>query len=440
MRQIAALSILIISVLAVAFFVRVAAAHWWQARVPQDERFGFGDSESYWVLAQTIVRGEPYSYGEGRQVFRTPGYPLLLAALMAVAGDDPPVIWARYVGAGFGSLAVALTMVLAGLLFDTRTAVIAGTMAALYPGAVAASVFILSEAPFCPLMLLQLLCWSAATRQTGRCRIAMLAGCGGLAAGMATLVRPSWFLFTPLAAAWALIAYNQRRRQLRICLIMLTVLAACMAGWWLRNYRVTGRFVPTTLQVGASLYDGLSPTATGASEMSFVTRFRNEQMLADAHATEPLESTFEYRLDRRMRQAAKTWAQEHPGRVVELMAVKFVRLWSPFPHAPEMQTWKIRLAVFLGYTPLLILGLWGIASFWRRGWPYALCLGPAVYVTCLHVVFVSSIRYRHPAMLALIVLSAGIAAQQVTWGRSCEASSDSHETDRDTEVARNSEH
>jgi hypothetical protein len=36
-----------------------------------------------------------------------------------------------------------------------------------------------------------------------------------------------------------------------------------------------------------------------------------------------------------------------------------------------------------------------------------LCCLPAVYLTLLHVVFVSSLRYRDPAMLALLALAAG---------------------------------
>jgi hypothetical protein len=64
------------------------------------------------------------------------------------------------------------------------------------------------------------------------------------------------------------------------------------------------------------------------------------------------------------------------------------------------------LALLLTYTPLIVLAPVGLWRFRHLGWPIWLCLLPAIYLTSLHVVFVSSIRYRGPAMLPLIVLGA----------------------------------
>jgi hypothetical protein len=36
-------------------------------------------------------------------MLRTPGYPLILAAMMRVVGDDPAATWARALGAVMGT-------------------------------------------------------------------------------------------------------------------------------------------------------------------------------------------------------------------------------------------------------------------------------------------------------------------------------------------------
>jgi hypothetical protein len=140
----------------------------------------------------------------------------------------------------------------------------------------------------------------------------------------------------------------------------------------------------------------------------FVERQQRQEALAHA----PLIGTFEERLDRRLRDASISWSKENPGRVVELAAIKFVRMWSPLPNAAEFQNWFFRLAVLFGYTPLMIGGIWGAIRYFRRGWPYMLCIAPAIYLTLLHLIFVSSIRYREPAMLSLAVLAAGVICER----------------------------
>ena len=124
-------------------------------------------------------------------------------------------------------------------------------------------------------MLLQLAFGSRPTRHgesfphsgAGTGKALLLASAAGLAAGAATLVRPSWILFTPIAAVVIVLLNHARLKHAGMGLAMLAAMTLVLAPWWARNARLTGHFTPTTLQVGASLYDGLSPYATGASDM-----------------------------------------------------------------------------------------------------------------------------------------------------------------------------
>lgn len=92
-------------------------------------------------------------------------------------------------------------------------------------------------------------------------------------------------------------------------------------------------------------------------------------------------------------------------------------MWNVWPNEPQFRRLPIRLGVLCTYVPLLVLGVWGAVRYVRRGLPYLLCLLPAVYLTLLHMVFVSSIRYRIPPMLLLIVLGSGVVC---SWWRGAE--------------------
>jgi 4-amino-4-deoxy-L-arabinose transferase-like glycosyltransferase len=409
-------------ILLLALGVRIGSGYWWQSRLPAGTRFRFGDSEAYWDMGKGLAQGKPLQYGRLRnfRIFRTPGYPVLLAGLFRLCGDgrdaahQPPVICGRMLSAVLGTLTVALVGLLAHLLLGSRPALVAGLLVAVYPEAIALSTFVLSEAPFCPLMVLHLVAWTLAWQATDFKQRVSWSFAGGIAAGLATLMRPSWLLFLPFAVPIGLAFYAERPKQLVIAAAMLLGLCLTMLPWWIRNYQIAGRFVPTTLQVGASLYDGIGPQATGTSEMSFVQGFVREQVAADDAATnsgEPLEGIFEDRLDRRMQMAAAQWGQQNPGRVLALAGIKFLRMWSPLPNANEFQSTLLRLILAVTYTPAILLAVLGLWRFARRGWPFLLCFLPAVYFTVLHCVFVSSLRYRQPAMLVLIVLAVAAITQ-----------------------------
>src|SRR5690606_777594 len=69
---------------------------------------------------------------------------------------------------------------------------------------------------------------------------------------------------------------KDRTSRAKLSMISVAALVVVMLPWWVRNAAITGYFVPTTLQVGASLYDGLSPNADGSSDMRYVSEFETE--------------------------------------------------------------------------------------------------------------------------------------------------------------------
>lgn len=411
-RQLAA------AVLVLALGVRIVGAIWWEQRLArQNQVFDFPDSESYCHLAKRLAHGESFEFGPDGKIFRTPGYPMLIAPGYWLEGTDPPRWWLRGLGIALGVATVAAAMALARQLFGERAALLAGLFIAFDVGAVSLSVFALSEAPFCPLMLIHLWLWAASwqAEESGlsRNRGLTLAFAGGVVAAIATMMRPSYLLFVPFASVLGCLWFRPITRHVKLAAIMLLGLSAAMSPWWIRNAMISGEFVPTTLQVGASLYDGISPEANGASDMRFVPPFTQKQREQDAAAVEPPVGTFESRLDRSLKNASIAFAKENPRRVVELAGIKFLRIWSPWPNAAELGGGLLRLATALTYLPILMLGIAGLIRF--RSMPFAwLCFVPAVYFTSLHVIFVSSLRYRQPAMLAVAVLAGAMLA---TWLR-----------------------
>ena len=98
----------------------------------------------------------------------------------------------------------------------------------------------------------------------------LVAFAAGAAAGAATLAKPS---FAVLSRRTRLLAGRVRWPDDRPSfkdafwsgLLILIGIVLVMSPWWIRNARTYGRFVPTSVWFGASLYDGLNPNATGAA-------------------------------------------------------------------------------------------------------------------------------------------------------------------------------
>jgi 4-amino-4-deoxy-L-arabinose transferase-like glycosyltransferase len=420
-------------VLVVALVARLLAAVVLQSFVQKlgpDRLCLFDDANYYWLLARTIRQGIEYQIIEwgtiSHKALRTPGYPLFLAACQAVFGEWPLAV--RLVQAVLGMLSVGLIYLLTLRLGPSmrlpssggdwlRAAPLAAaTLAAINPYYVAIAELLLSEALFMPLMLATL--WGMAIlwrihdepdRLTSahRALISILVGAAG---GAAILTRPSFALFMPFALICWLIASAASRDRilltsaLRNALLIVAGLTLIMTPWWVRNAQTYGRFIPTSIWLGASLYDGLNPKATGASEMSFL-------------AGPDLRSLDEINQDRALTRRSLEFVRENPSRSLELALIKLGRYWSPWPNADQFASLKGAVASALVVIPtyaLILVGTWN-----RRRDVRALVLlaGPLIYFCAVHLVFVSSIRYRIPGEMVATTL-AGIGFQSILSRRS----------------------
>jgi 4-amino-4-deoxy-L-arabinose transferase-like glycosyltransferase len=423
-------------ILELALFLRLAAAvglEWYVRRRLPGRLCIFDDSGYYWLLAGTIRRGTLYEIMEWGDIphfaLRPPGYPVFLAACRAALGDHP--LGARLVQAVLGMLTAWLVYRLSlevigkqelapgheGNLSQTWSVpLLAAALTALHPYLIVMSALLLSEALFVPLMLLAL--WGLAILWNGRWQMAnakwqmpdvrqgikwrelLIAFGVGLASGAAILTRPSWALFVPvMMAAWAwreLRLPGEVHARLWAVTRVLAALAlggvVVMGPWWVRNARIYGKFVPTALWMGASLYDGLNPEATGTSNMAFLSS-------PDVWPLDELDQ------DRELTRRALVFARQEPSRVLHLAIVKLGRYWCPWPGAEGFRALLLSLASAMVMVPLLAsmgLGLWQMRGNLKA---WVLLAGPLLYFCLLHMVFASSMRYRIPAEAPALVLA-----------------------------------
>ena len=329
-----------------------------------------GDAEGYWDLGGQIAAGKPYELYH-RNVLRMPGYPAFVAGAIRLAEllgiPDKDHLVARLLMAGVGTLACGLVALLGRLLFDGPTGTLAAAITAIAPPLVGFSAILLSETLFAATLLASLYCMArlvfAATRGDSRPRLAAWAAMAGAAIGLAVYVRPSWLLVAPcfavLFAAWL-----STRRPLLECVGAAAIVVACAYGtlipWAYRNFDVTGHWIWTTLWVGASLYDGFNPQASGDSNMQF---FEQDRLM---------DRMTEYDVDRHYRQKAWQYVRDQPGRAVRLTFAKLLRFWMPWPNAEQFSGWGPRLMVAAYFIPALLAAVLGLIFGPRNFWGWAL--------------------------------------------------------------------
>jgi 4-amino-4-deoxy-L-arabinose transferase-like glycosyltransferase len=384
-----------ISLLLLALSLRVGAAIVIDRHVSSAGRQFLieGDANGYWELAQKVASGQDYSiYTPPRQVLRTPGFPLLLAASIMVFGKS--IFAASLVMAVVGTGCCWLTWLLARRATSEAVANVALLIVAISPLQIGSNVQILSETLFSFGLLTCLIPLTKLAHPQDK----MTSGDSfvtGILTGLTTLVRPGWILWPWFSSLLVVVWTRQtwRRRILHASLIFAGCYLALLPWAW-RNHNVTKHWIFTSLWSGPSLYDGLHPGATGASDMTFVD-------------TENVFSTMsEYDANAHYKQRAFDYAVKNPGRTLELALLKAGRYLSPTLNAAGFSGGPAFLISLVWYTAFWALVAMGLVALRKQPVLIAVFTGPFLQFLAVHMVFVGSIRYRLPVEFPLSVIAA----------------------------------
>jgi len=356
-----------------------------------------GDANGYWQLGQALAAGADYAiHSPPRRILRTPGYPLLLAASIRVFG--PSILAASLLQAALGTLVCLQVFLLTKRLAGTAPALAALAIAAVSPLQIASCVQILSEGWFTCWVLASLLALEPLLRsghEDASSASVWQALTAGLAAGCGILVRPGWILW-PVLATGMLILFH--RSPVRRRLLLATTL--CLGSWlvllpWaIRNFQVSGLWVHTSLWSGPSLYDGLNPQATGASDM----RFLDADLLYNRYTEAEVNDQYKRR--------ALDFVLKNPWRTAELGVSKAARFLSPTLSAPGIANSATNASLLAWHLLLLIPMIQGLFGSRLTRTAKLLLFLPFLQFLLVHMVFVGSVRYRLPVEMPLAAVAA----------------------------------
>lgn len=230
-------------VLASALLLKIALLVALERRHP--EAFQWIDSETYLAPARALARFGTYAAGPDRlatpEVVRTPGYPLIAAALFRAFGEK--VILLSLFGLVVSTWTVVVVLTRFRFALGDHASALAAILLALDPGSFCRSLEVLSETTFAFLVVVGLSFLAKSDLQKGLSMAA--AGGAGICFSLATLVRPILAWFLPIAVLLFFWAERPRRRGWLVTASFALVALAPTFGWMVRNERLGGRLALT---------------------------------------------------------------------------------------------------------------------------------------------------------------------------------------------------
>jgi hypothetical protein len=356
----------------------------------------FPDEHQYWFMAGSLARGDGLRDDMGFRASRMPLYPAFLSLFV----DSPDAIAIAKASQWIiGAMAAPLIAALGQMLAGRRVGIIAGLMVAFDPFLIFFSSLLLTETlSITALVALWLLLAGALTDPPLRDFWARWFAIG-VTGALCVYLRESNLGLVVLAIIFTVVARRRDRAALRGGILALLCVVVSLVPWAVRNRTVLGEWCCLTTRAGISLYDGVGPQATGASDLGSVQRTGMAAELSETQWNEYFKR--------------ESWSaiRRDPARIARLAGRKLLRMWNPLPNVETYRGGYTQWISAIWTVPIFILAIAGavrwMVLYRRKGLVViAFLLLPAVYFSLLHSLYIGSVRYRLPAIPMIAVLAA----------------------------------
>ncbi|MBV8729844.1 MAG: glycosyltransferase family 39 protein [Acidobacteriia bacterium] len=390
-------------ILAAAFALRVGFAWNYAAHVPRRALsvipFLFESGNIAHSLATGGGFSSPFRVPTGPTAWMTPLYPLFLSGVMRVFGPYtfPSWVAAVFLNICFSTLACVPILAAGRRIGGLTVGATAAWLWAVFPNAILLSFESLWDTSISALLGAAVL-WATLHVSEAR-RPAAWAACG-LLWGLVLMTNAALASVLPFLLGWLI----YRTRQFRHATLAAAVTALCCVPWTIRNYSVFHSFIPLRSVLGLQLWVGNNPRAK-------VIWLGEQHPINDTAERNQYIAMGETAYMREKERAAVAYMVSHPSREVELMAGRFISIWTggtPSPLTDFVHNRSLWFCFVLVFNVAVALGtVAGIIVLFRAKNAYAfpVAVFPLVFPWAYYLTLALP-RYRHPIDPALMLLTA----------------------------------
>lgn len=237
--------------------VGVRLLHWQNNRQTIDNIMA-ASAAGYKEEAQPLAEGDIRGFVRGHTpepdtglLIHTPGYPIFLATVQALAGPSNAAL--RLVQVFFSAVAAVLIVLIAVELLPSGAALLAGLFAAISPQLSFYSLVLLPDSLAVTAVLFGVYLLVRARKQLNY--VAIIGA--GAAIGVSCWLRANMVLLSPMLAL-VIIFWFPRAARLRYAALLLVATALVIVPITIRNAIVFRSFVPVSLSTGTNLTEGIA--------------------------------------------------------------------------------------------------------------------------------------------------------------------------------------